>query len=171
MAFASLFVDWSSRLSGALMGFTPPDWLRHELEDKAVLCVNHVLGQEPAALARLQRQKGRCIQLDWRGLHVQWCITPAGLFERARLPQEPDLRLHVQQEKPWDVLQTLAQGEKPPMRVEGDVMLAADINWLVDHVRWDVEEDVSRFIGDAAAHHLMRFIQRLTPALREFVAR
>ena len=84
---------------------------------------------------------------------------------------EPDLRLHVQQEQPWDVLQTLAQGEKPPMRVEGDVMLAADINWLVDHVRWDAEEDLSRLIGDAAAHNLMRFLRRLTPALREFVTR
>ena len=171
MAFASTFANWSSRLSGALMGLGLPDWFKHELEDKAVLCINHVLGQEPAALARLQRQQGRCIQLDWRGVQLQWCITPAGLFERALLPQEPDLRLHVQQEQPWDVLQTLAQGEKPPMRVEGDVMLAADINWLVDHVRWDAEEDLSRLIGDAAAHNLMRFLRRLTPALREFVTR
>jgi ubiquinone biosynthesis protein UbiJ len=38
------------------------------------------------------------------------------------------------------------------VRIEGDVQLAAEVNWLVDHVRWDMEEDLSRLMGDAPAH-------------------
>jgi ubiquinone biosynthesis protein UbiJ len=57
------------------------------------------------------------------------------------------------------------------MRIDGDVMLAADINWLVDHVRWDMEEDLSRVFGDAAAHHMATFFKRIATALREFAAK
>ncbi len=42
----------------------------------------------------------------------------------------------------------------PALRIQGDVQLAADINWLVDNVQWDVEEDMSRIIGDVPAHTL-----------------
>jgi hypothetical protein len=38
------------------------------------------------------------------------------------------------------------------VRIAGDVQFAAEINWLVEHVRWDLEEDLSRLIGDAPAH-------------------
>ena len=65
----------------------------------------------------------------------------------------------------------MAKGEKPAMRIDGDVMLAADINWLVDHVRWDMEEDLARLVGDAPAHHIASLGQRMVTALREFVAK
>ena len=29
---------------------------------------------------------------------------------------------------------------------------AAEVQWLVDHVRWDLEEDLARLFGDAPAH-------------------
>jgi ubiquinone biosynthesis protein UbiJ len=34
------------------------------------------------------------------------------------------------------------------------VQLAAEVNWLADHVRWDLEEDLARVIGDVPAHTL-----------------
>lgn len=39
--------------------------------------------------------------------------------------------------------------DKPAVSIEGDVQLAAEVAWLVDNLRWDVEEDLSRLIGDA----------------------
>ena len=57
------------------------------------------------------------------------------------------------------------------MRIDGDVMLAADINWLVDHVRWDIEEDVSRVFGDAVAHQVVLILKRAASLLREFAAK
>jgi len=49
--------------------------------------------------------------------------------------------------------------------------LAADINWLVDHVRWDIEEDVSRVFGDAVAHQVVLILKRAANLLREFAAK
>ena len=171
MAIASPLADLSARLSGLIGAFQWPEWLLHELQDKGVLLLNHVLGQEPAATQRLQRQQGRCIQLSWREFRLQWRITPAGLLERADTHASADLHVHINQDSPFTLVQGLAKGEKPAMRIDGDVMLAADINWLVDHVRWDMEEDLARLVGDAPAHHIASLGQRMVTALREFVAK
>jgi hypothetical protein len=58
------------------------------------------------------------------------------------------------------------------VRIEGDVQFAAEVNWLVDHVRWDAEEDLSRLIGDAPAHTIAWGIGRgMAQALRTFVGK
>ena len=136
-----------------------------------MLLLNHVIGQEPAATERLRRQQGQCVQVSWREYRLQWLITPAGLLARADAHQAADLHLHISQDQPLALLQTLAKGDKPAMRIDGDVMLAADINWLVDHVRWDMEEDLSKVFGDATAHHMANMFKRIATALREFVAK
>jgi ubiquinone biosynthesis protein UbiJ len=171
MALATSLADASARLSGFLLAFRLPDWLLHELQDKLVLLLNHVIGQEPAATERLRRQQGQCVQVSWREYRLQWLITPAGLLARADAHQAADLHLHISQDQPLALLQTLAKGDKPAMRIDGDVMLAADINWLVDHVRWDMEEDLSKVFGDATAHHMANMFKRIATALREFVAK
>jgi ubiquinone biosynthesis protein UbiJ len=45
------------------------------------------------------------------------------------------------------------------------------VQWLVDHVRWDLEEDLSRLFGDAPAHALGQVVGRMADALRQFGAR
>ena len=62
-----------------------------------------------------------------------------------------------------------ASGDKPSIHIEGDVALAADINWLIDHVRWDWEEDLSRFVGDAAAHTIGQGLRAALGGLRQFI--
>jgi ubiquinone biosynthesis protein UbiJ len=54
------------------------------------------------------------------------------------------------------------------VRIAGDVQLAAEVQWLIDHVRWDLEEDLSRLIGDAPAHALGRALRSLADAVRRF---
>ncbi|MFE8643683.1 SCP2 domain-containing protein [Sphingomonas sp. NCPPB 2930] len=141
-----------------------------ELQHRAVLFVNHVLQQEPEATARLARQKGRVALVQWRGFNLRLLITPAGLLDRADPVAPPDLTLTVTEESPFDLAQAVFKGQKPGVRIEGDVQLAADINWVVDNVRWDVEDDLARFVGDVPAHNLVRGASRVAQALRQFVA-
>ena len=156
-----------ARVGGRLQ---PPHWLVDELQHRAVLFVNHVLQQEPEATARLARQKGRVALVQWRGFSLRLLITPAGLLDRADPVAPPDLTLTVTEESPFDLVQAVVKGQKPGVRIEGDVQLAADINWVVDNVRWDVEDDLARFVGDVPAHNLMRGASRVAQALRQFVA-
>lgn len=146
-----------------------PDWLVAELQNRVVLFLNHVLMQEKEATDRLVRQKGRIARVQWRAYSMALVITPAGLFNLAPEAAVPDLRLEVIENSPFALAQTALRGDKPAIRIEGDVQLAAEINWLVDHVRWDVEEDLARVIGDAPAHTVAQVARRAAQALRQFV--
>lgn len=56
-----------------------------------------------------------------------------------------------------DALLALARGPEHftrSLEVDGDPALAAELRLLARHLRWDVEEGLSRVIGDVAAHRL-----------------
>ena len=150
-------------------GPQPPQWLVHEVQQRLVLFLNHVLMQESEAMDRLLRQKGRVARVQWRAYSMALVITPAGLFNLASEGAVPDLQLEVTETSPLTLAQVALRGDKPSIRIEGDVQLAAEINWLVDHVRWDVEEDLARVIGDAPAHTVAQVASRAAQALRQFV--
>jgi ubiquinone biosynthesis protein UbiJ len=148
----------------------PPAWMVDETQRRAVLMLNHVLMQEPEAQARLARQAGRILEARWRSFIVRLITTPAGLLDLAPAAGQPDLTLTLTEESPWQLTQAALRGDKPPVRIAGDVQFAAEINWLVDHVRWDMEEDLSRLVGDAPAHLIGQMLKRAALALRGFVA-
>ena len=147
----------------------PPPWLVHETQRRVVLFLNHVLMQESAATERLRRQQGRVARIQWRGFFIALQVTPAGLFDIASEYAVPDLHLQATQTSPLELAQTALRGDKPNVRIEGDVQLAADLQWLADNVRWDVEEDLARLIGDVPAHTVASIAQRAAQALRQFV--
>jgi len=165
MATQSPF-SWAAQ---AVVGLQPPEWVVDETLNRLVLFLNHVLMSEPEAMQRLARQKGQRIELVWQKMQLQLQVTPAGLFERGRF-EGFDLRLTVTDDNPLDLLATLARGDKPKVRIEGDVQLAAEVNWLIDNVRWDAEEDLARLIGDAPAHTLAQLGRQALVAIRSFVA-
>ena len=147
----------------------PPQWLVHETQQRVVLFLNHVLMQEKAATERLVRQKGRVARVQWRNFNMALLITPAGLFNLAPEGATPDLLLEIADSNPLALAQSALRGDKPAIRIEGDVQLAADIHWLVDNVEWDVEEDLARIIGDTPAHMIGSAARKLAAGLRQFV--
>jgi ubiquinone biosynthesis protein UbiJ len=141
-----------------------------EVQRRLVSLLNHVLLQEPEAQARLFRQKGRVVHVQWRFLAISLIATPAGLLDLAPTGARTDLSLVLTEASPLALVQQLLSGDKPAVRVEGDVQLAAEVNWLADHVRWELEEDLARLIGDVPAHALAEGARNLTLAVREFLA-
>ena len=153
-----------------LQSAQPPQWLVSEVQHRVVLFLNHVLMQERVAMDRLVRQSGRVVQVQWRSIKLTLKITPAGLLDLAGDDETPDLRVQVVDESPLALARDVLQGDKPSIRIDGDVQFAAEIQWLVDHVRWDVEEDLARIVGDTPAHWLAQAGQRIAAALRQFVS-
>lgn len=154
--------------SKAAATLQPPAWAVEEIQRRLVLLVNHVLMQEPEAQARLARQAGRVVEAHWRVFVMRLRATPAGLLEIDPSTIQPDLTLTLTEESPWELAQAALRGDKPPVRIAGDVQFAAEINWLVEHVRWDLEEDLSRIVGDAPAHAIGEAGRRVVAALRQF---
>ncbi|MDM0000396.1 hypothetical protein QTI24_17380 [Variovorax sp. J22P240] len=162
----SFLDDFFNRVGSRLQ---PPAWAVHEIQHRTVLFLNHVLQQEPEAQQRLMRQQGRVVQFEWRFVTMKFVATPAGLLDLAPEGATAELTLTVTEESPFGLARAAFRGEKPAVRIEGDVQLAAEVNWLVDHVRWDVEDDLARAIGDVPAHTIATGARRVVEALRHFV--
>lgn len=145
--------------------------------DRLTLLINHVLNAEPAATERLRKHVGRSIKLEWQRWPgflppppaAIWVVTPAGLFERVDETNEAGLRVVVQFTDLPRWLMAMQPGEHPPMEIHGDAQFAADVYWLADNVRWDIEADLARVIGDGPAHQLARLGRGAVETLRRFV--
>ena len=122
-------------------------------------------------MERLVRQKTNVVQVQWRDFTFKVLVTPVGLLDLAEAGATADLTLVLTQDSPFAIAQAVMQGEKPSVRIEGDVQLAAEVNWLADNVRWDVEEDLARIMGDAPAHMLAQAGRTFADALKQFVGK
>lgn len=142
-----------------------------------VLLANHVLSAAPAATQRMAAHAGRVVQLEAEGWSLPLLpappalllrITPAGLFEQpeAGLAAPADLKLAVDCSQPLESARRLATGEVPPVRIEGDAGLAADMSWLLARVRWDMAADLQRVFGPAVAEGMSRASETAMAALR-----
>ena len=168
MATQSPFSFVGEALEQFVTNAQPPVWVMDESINRLVLFLNHVIASEPEAQSRLNRQKGRCIQLQWQDKVIQLAPTPAGLLERVSQPKF-DLKLSLTDASPLAMASAVMKGEKPGVHIEGDVQLAAEVNWLIDHVRWDVEEDLSKLLGDAAANTLVSMGRQAFHAMQQFI--
>ena len=158
-----------SFLESLISRFPSPPWLVDEGQQRLVLFLNHVLMQEPEAQSRLAKKKGSVIHFRWGLFALDLLVTPAGLTDRAAPASTPDLVLSLAVESPWAIAQSVLQGKPPPVAIEGDVQLAAELGWLAENLRWDIEEDLSRVMGDVPAHALAGLGRRLSETLKSFV--
>lgn len=150
--------------------FQPPAWMVDEGQQRLVLFLNHVLMQEKEAQDRLMRRKGNIIHVRWGVFALDLLVTPAGLFDRAPASAKPDLLVAVATESPMVIAQSVMAGKPPPVKIEGDVQLAAELGWLAENLRWDVEEDLSRVVGDIPAHAIADAGRKIFGGLKQFLA-
>ncbi len=145
--------------------------------ERLVLLVNHLLGAEPVAVDRLRPHAARTMHLElagWPSLlpaigPFAFRITPAGLVEWIEEPSDlpPDLRVAIDAANPAALLGRLVTGERPVITVSGDAAFASDLDWLMDNLRWDAQDDLARIVGDAPARELARLGGFVASALRD----
>ena len=150
--------------------FQPPAWVVSETQQRLVLFLNHVLMQETEAQDRLARKKGSVLHIRWGLFALDLLITPAGLLDKANADAKPDLLIAVSVDSPMVLVQSIMAGKPPPVKIEGDVQLAAELGWLAENLRWDFEEDLSRVLGDIPAHAMADAARRIGQAVKSFLA-
>lgn len=151
--------------------------------ERITLLLNHVIASESVATDRLKPHAGRSVQLTltgWPALlppppQIAFRITPAGLLEwcgnepPADPPHPADLRLTLDASNPARLAAQWFGGERPKVGIEGDSAFAADVSWLIDNLRWDLQDDLAKVIGPGPAHELSRFAGMVAGGLREAV--
>jgi len=145
---------------------------------QAVLAaLEHLLRQQSWARDRLSAHSGRCIRValdppvpaSSAAPEFLAVIDQEGLLRAAPPGTAADatLLLRPSVDALASLLREGPQGLSAHLRVEGDVMLAATLGELAQHLRWDAEEDLSRVVGDVAAHRLVRLAGHGVEFLRE----
>ena len=143
---------------------------------RATLLINHVLASEPVAAEHLRAHAGRIILLQFNGWPsllpplpgMAFRVTPAALVEWCgdEAVPAPDLRVAVDASNPALAVVQALGGKRPRIDVAGDAAFAADVNWLFDNLRWDLQDDLARVVGQAPARELVRLGSMLADALR-----
>ena len=153
----------------------PPEWLIAEGHNRIVLLLNHILQQESEAMQRLARQQGRIVKFAWQDYTLFLTATSVGLLALASQhvteKSKVDLLLEITDTDITALGKKLMQGDTPNVRIEGDIQLAAEVQWLAQNVRWDLEDDLARIVGDVPAHHLINAAKAVHAKLREWLVK
>lgn len=146
------------------------------LAERLTLLLNHVLSGETVATERLQPHSGTTLVLQCEGWPtllpppplLAWRITPAGLLDWCGAEGVPaaDLRVRLDTSNPAALLAGMLMGEQPQVQIEGSAQLAADVNWLLLNLRWDVAADLDRLFGPQLAQPLHQLGRMLARAMR-----
>lgn len=124
------------------------------LADVLTRALNHLLDSDPALGARLAPFAGEILELRAPPLpSLSLSIAAGGRVQPAPAGATASLTITLGS----SALAAAARGEDHFLRqvdVSGNAHLAAEVMFLFRYLRWDAEEDLSRLVGDVAAHRL-----------------
>jgi ubiquinone biosynthesis protein UbiJ len=136
----------------------------------AARAVNHVLKSAPLAMERLRKHAGRTAAFHVGPFTVALTVQTTGQVTAAVPGASRDLEVRV---SPF-LLPRLAAREEAAFReieMQGDMELAQEISFLAHNLTWDAEEDLSKVVGDVAAHRLFSGARAIASWGREAVLR
>lgn len=150
---------------------------RERALDAMLVAFEHLLRQQSWARDRLKAHAGRTVRIAIDTSLVPVLGAPElrvgigadGMLQRADPATEADATLLVRPSADalFAFLGEGAQGVQRYLRIDGDVNLASTLGELAQHLRWDVEEDLSRVVGDIAAHRIVGLAGQAFARLRD----
>src|SRR5690606_14219789 len=129
-------------------------------------------GQAGWARQRLMAHAGRTARLELPPVgSIDFCVSADGYLAAWTGEDPPEVVLRL----PLATLpKGLSEGLEAVMRevrIEGNAEFADALGFVFRNLRWDLEEDLSRLVGDIAAHRLVDGGRRLGAAGRETLER
>ena len=140
------------------------------LPHPAERAVNHVLRSRPLALERLRPHAGRTVDFRVGPLAFALTVQSTGEVVAAVPGASRDLVVRI---SPF-LAPRLAAGEEAAFReieMQGDAELAQEVSFLARNLGWDFEEDLSRVVGDIAAHRIAATVRGIARWSREAALR
>lgn len=139
------------------------------LNDAAVVVLNRMLRREAWARDRLAAFAGRVARFDARPFALQLAVVDGGSFETA-IDAEPSVTIQ------------LAVGALPlalfdpqaamrDVKLEGDAEFAQALSFVLQNLKPEPEEELARFVGDAAAVRIVGFLRTSASHWRQLAER
>lgn len=116
--------------------------------------LNHVLGQAAWARAKLRPFAGRHARLEVPPIVLSFSIDNDGLLQDADADVRPDVEIVLPANAPFLALQGREQ-LIGAAHISGSADFADALGFVLRNLRWDIEEDLSKAVGDIAAHRIV----------------
>lgn len=112
--------------------------------------INHLLEQDPGEKARLARHAGKVARVDAGVADWRLRVEAGGAVSAADPALAPNVSIFIDAADLPLLLQDRSRAFSM-VRIEGDAEFASALSQLMNNLRWDAEEDLSRVFGDLAA--------------------
>lgn len=122
--------------------------------------LNHVLRGADWARLRLLPYAGRHVIFHLPPMQFAFSVTHDGYFEAMNADARADVILHLPAATPFLLLQGIDK-VMSDVRVEGNAEFATELSFVFRNLRWDLEEDLARVVGDITAHRMVQGAGRI----------
>ena len=132
------------------------------LSGPAAAAINHLLRGADWARARLQPFAGCRVRFEIPPVSAAFTVGADGCLLPSGFQTEPATVVRL---TTWTLIRLLwlhDESARQEAQVEGDAAFASALTGVLGGLRWDTEEDLSRLVGDVAAHRLTQ--SRIWPA-------
>jgi len=116
--------------------------------------INHLLAQEPWARDKLRAHAGKIACFEAELMAVRLKVSSDGMLESADAATAANVTIRVK----LSDLPLIVQNRERAfsyVKVEGDADFANTISQLSQTLRWEAEDDLSKWIGDIAATRIV----------------
>lgn len=139
------------------------------INQASVAVLNRMLGREAWAREKLAPFAGRVVRFEASPFSMQWAVTDAGSLQ----PDDegpPTVTIGLALASlPFALLDPVAASRD--MRLQGDAEFAQALSFVLQNLRPEPEEELSRFVGDAAATRIVGFLRLSASHWRQLAER
>ncbi len=134
------------------------------LQEAFLAGLNHLLAGEEWARNRLMAFCGQTVRLELPLLQFSFEITAEGFFRGQGNDIPSTVNLSLPGISPIQLIGALGDPATllASAKISGSAGLADCIGFVFRHLRWDVEGDLAKVLGDIGAHRLVRTGRQLT---------
>jgi ubiquinone biosynthesis accessory factor UbiJ len=126
------------------------------LETLVAAATNHLLRNANWARERLAPFAGASVRFVLAPLSSTFAIAEDGTLHVAPTDREPAATIKLTPSSAVRLIVLKDESARGDVEVEGDAALAGALTGVLSTLRWEVEEDLSRLIGDIAAHRVVQ---------------
>jgi ubiquinone biosynthesis protein UbiJ len=124
----------------------------------------------------LQPHAGKRVRLRVAELSITLAVAEDGLLAQTSQDGDTDVTLTLEMHALAPLANAAVAGDVQNaalrhVHLEGDAELAQAVGKLAQYLRWDVEEDLSRLVGDAAAYRISAGARQAAKSARDIVGR
>jgi len=124
------------------------------LDQAALAALNHLLRGASWARARLAPFAGRAARLSLPPFRLDFLISADGLLTAPGPEREDcDVEIALPVETPFLAMRG-SEAVAKATQISGSAEFADALGFVLRNLRWDFEEDLSKAVGDIAAHRI-----------------